>query len=137
MIHVKELRIGNKVKCTISNDAGIYTILAIPEWIKEMSQPIVIDRCPKQTVPIDRLRGIKLTPELLVEYGFKQDRIYKYMYSIETFIIHKMATDSKNKPEVWQLALDYGHSLNTEIDYFHQLQNLYYYLTGKELEYNL
>lgn len=72
MIEAQELRIGNKVKCSISNDAGIYTVLALPGWENNAPEFMVtIDRCPKQTVPISKLRPIKLNHEILTLYGFK------------------------------------------------------------------
>src|ERR1700760_1586224 len=80
MIDPRELRIGNKVKVTIGNDAGVYEVLGIPMWgidgCGDGKNPLVlIDRCPKQLVPINKLKPIKITHDILKKYGFDYDKI--------------------------------------------------------------
>lgn len=77
---------------------------------------------------------IPLTEEWLIKFGFRQDFTYKYRWAIGTFVIHLMMVDSENEKLAYHLALDYGQMLRKPIFSVHQLQNLYYSLTGKELE---
>jgi hypothetical protein len=138
MIDPKELRLWNKVKCTISNDAGIYQVLAMPMWgidgIGDGTDPqILIDRCPKQLVTPHQLKAIPLTEDWLIKFGFKQDFIYKYRWSIDGFVVHLMLVSLNSKKEAYHLALDYGQLLTSPIFSVHKLQNLYFALTGKEL----
>lgn len=138
MINPQELRIGNKVNCTISNDAGIYQILALPMWGMDgkgdgQEPLIMIDRCPKQLVTPNQLRAIPLTEDWLKKSGFKQDRIYKYRWSIETFILHLTFSMEKPNKEYYALALDHAQFLATPVKFIHILQNLYFALTANEL----
>lgn len=132
MLQQNEIRIGNKVKCAISNDHGIYTVLAIPGWYdgeRVLSEPqVTIDRCPKQTVPISKLRPIKLTPEILKEYGFN--------YDLHTYALKNIWLSEGEKGfNLWLAGLSNG--IHTTIHYLHQLQNLHHILFGRELEIKL
>jgi len=79
---------------------------------------------------LDRLEPIPITEEWLLKLGFKnsnmQDCFYTNgnMYGISTSD-HKFRFIQGNL--ICQLVL-------SEINYVHQLQNLYFALTGKELE---
>lgn len=166
-----ELRIGNKVKCKISNDHGVYTVLAIPGWETDSGEFMVtIDRCPKQTVPLEKLRPIKLNEGLLKEYGFSGEVWSKISIGLwpvgpdgynnlvmgrtasadglpycpaieqcsnEGFTIKQAAEIQK----VDGIVDDDAFPLRAKklvvlppIKYLHQLQNLYFSLTLKELE---
>lgn len=109
MIKPNELRIGNYVK-------HIDKIIRI-----ESLHPK--DDDVNDEIPFHCIFGISLTEELLFEFGFLN---FGYRYS---------------KPE---LKLDiikgdgyYLSNVSKEIEYVHQLQNLYFALTNKELEINI
>lgn len=129
MLQIQDLRIGNKVKCSISNDHGVYTVLAIPSWWVDgicMDEPYVtIDRCPKETVPISKLKGWKLTAKTILEYGFQFDKI---TYSKGPI----MLSEASKGFTVWYATLQFG-KLIKPISYFHELQNIFFMLTGVEL----
>jgi hypothetical protein len=137
MIKTEDLRKGNKVKCKISNDAGIYTVLGIPAWgidgNGDGEEPLVlIDRCPKQLVPESKLKPIPLTPEILEAGGFENraNGIYKNdLFNICRFENNKYFLCNPFGTEIY--------SPMKLIEYLHQLQNLYYSLMGKELEVNI
>jgi hypothetical protein len=99
------------------------------------------------------LEPIPLTPELLEKCGFKKwkgrvmenTNIWMKKYEHEAGYF-----DVDNKPVINTSTIGirqyYGHSLpdeffytdhHSKIEYLHQLQNLYYALTGEELEINL
>lgn len=132
MINVKELRIGNKVRCTISNDAGIYQVLGIPMWGMNGEgngkEPLIlIDRCPKELVPPSKLKPIPLTPEVLEKAGFKQFEI-----SWDLLIYYP---DIYLRYENGSIKMGIKH--DTKVKHLHSLQNLIFALTGEELEINL
>lgn len=86
---------------------------------------------------------IALTPELLEKCGFKKGNIcYNNGYSIEL-----LKTDFYLRPS-YEGGFYWGFNLSKDkmdcelndvksIHYLHQLQNLYFALTGEELEINL
>lgn len=137
MIDIKDLRIGNKVKCTISNDAAIYTVLAIPAWGMDGSGDgnnplIIIDRCPKQLVTEKQLKPIPLSPEILEKCGFKnygdafefQPELENVKYRIVDF-------------HGWIFSKGFGewNSEITIVKYLHELQNVFYAIQHQELNY--
>jgi hypothetical protein len=184
MIDPKELRIGNRVKVTIGNDAGIYEVMGIPMWGMDgcgdgIEPLILIDRCPKQLVPPSKLKGIRLTNALLSACGFEGDVWKKKSLGLDMvgpdgfhdlvvgvaqknsycapmikmgtgdgFTIQQAAEIQKDhakrhpdepimKDESF-CPFKMGDSLVLRpVKYLHQLQNLYWCLTGEELEINL
>jgi hypothetical protein len=77
---------------------------------------------------------IPLTPEILVKAGFEnKSSTTDYIFEYGNFIIG--GTRKRLFPSVWgeDGLQDYGDL----IEYVHQLQNLYFALTGKELTFDL
>lgn len=74
---------------------------------------------------------IPLTPEILEKCGFvkRGDWLYK-----EQFIIGFITTDNHFQTE-YKMAGVEGNWKLLDIPYLHQLQNLFYSLTGKELNF--
>ena len=70
----------------------------------------------------DNINPIKLTEEWLVNFGFKKDKIDSTYYKgdFEVFLTE---------------YFKYKDSHLRKINYVHQLQNLYFALTGNELQY--
>lgn len=105
--------------------------LRMGNWLMRDSQPegFLVDA---QTILRMSLSGIRdekpipLTEEWLVKLGFKKDRI-DYWRPDEWFY----AINQKSDGTFW-LAEDECDPV-TEIKYVHQLQNLYFALTGEEL----
>lgn len=76
------------------------------------------------------LEGIPLTEEWLVKFGFEY--YYDNQYSsTQDYLIIEKTTDGYIK-----LSDGYYHD-GVPIKYVHQLQNLYFALTGKELNYSV
>jgi len=120
-MNAKELRIGNYVdrtdyicKVTEIKEDGIFT------------EPLSYkgERLVKQI-----LQPIPLTKEWLLKLGFKQKNdIEFYEYIKDYFIVENEYTDKG----VWDFVTD-DNGMIVEIKYVHQLQNLYFALTEKEL----
>lgn len=128
LIDISELRIGNFVKIKTSNDAAYYPIYAIDG----MGLKVVLGgaRQCEGWKELDLLKPIPLTKELLecIGFTFTDGGIGWHTYKIDNISLSVVPT--KNK----KLLL--GYLINGEyryIQYFHELQNLYYVLHGKEL----
>lgn len=136
---IQELRIGNLVKCKTSNDSAIYSVFQIDG----LGLKVRLSH-PRHTefTPIDRIKPIPLTEEVLLKCGFS-DKDYKQGYIGIDYKSGAMTFDFVlNKPGVmgnWNKC--YTFSLPdyrfVNIDYLHQLQNLFFDLTGEELEVKL
>lgn len=120
-----ELRIGNLVCATIAADG----VTAFGNGKTVLQEKVIASG-----IDIDNANlyvPIPLTEEWLVKLGFKQDFVYKYRYSIKTFVVNRMCCDENG--EYWCLALDYGQALKTKLQSVHQLQNLFFAITAQEL----
>ena len=117
-----ELRIGNLLELTNFIEPS-KVIIVSPRFFSSAiaSSPAVNDFEITQYY-----KPIPLTDEWLVKFGFKRGG---YMSSFEKLTIH-------HKEPVYPNGRVYFNSwaiLNNIPEYVHQLQNLYFALTGKEL----
>ena len=109
------------------------TELRVGNWVKRDYQPdgfqvdvnsfIVCARDPEMYQPIP------LTEEWLLKFGFEKDgnKIYRNgRFFIENLFRNRMT---------FRITINNAESAHTNsIEYVHQLQNLYFALTGTELE---
>jgi len=112
------LRIGNIVKCKISNDNNIYTVVAIDG----VNHKVMLNGTRyKEWISIDKIKPIKLTNEFIL----KIDDVIGDFDSQFTKKVSPSFTLSKNKRNggYW----DYSNQGKTvcQIDYLHELQNIY------------
>lgn len=115
---VNELRIGNVLKEKYSGD-----LLIVIELTK---QRITFDY---QTTEKWQSEPIELTEEILLKCGFVKDEFDNWENETRLGLY---------KPEEFDGYLSiWGDSTVGECNYLHQLQNLYFALTGQELEINL
>jgi hypothetical protein len=151
MIQANELRIGNLVK-----DRG-GKILKLDYWEgpDKIAMEMTFHGFPvhAMTEYIPYLQPIPLTPEILEKCGFKKwkgrvmenTNIWMKKYEHEAGYF-----DVDNKPVINTSTIGirqyYGHSLpdeffytdhHSKIEHLHQLQNLYFALTGEELDVEL
>lgn len=135
MISINELRIGNLVSIenvplgiNTKEDKGIYKIISISNIIN--SNPCITAKNVGCGITvgssIKNLEPIPLTPELLEKCGF--DRLL--------FVYQKDRIDviiDKNRIGIYPNFLS---GMLIICKYLHQLQNMYYAITGEELEIN-
>ena len=76
---------------------------------------------------------VLLTEEILLKCGFEKDKDGVFKRGDCLFWIDKSASYDFG---TIQIALDYSPIINSPCKYLHQLQNLLFTLTGKELEIN-
>lgn len=111
---IRELRIGNLVRHN-AIDGCIYA------WDYEDFRAIQIDAITK-----DDIVPIPITPEWLERFGFE----LRIPHEGEDYIHW-----AHNGFEIWQHNEGFCHDFlfGGDVNYVHQLQNLYYALTGTEL----
>lgn len=125
---IQELRIGNLVKCKMSNDSAIYSVIQIDGFGLKVRLSH-----PRHTefTPIDRIKPIPLTEEILLKCGF--DFSENAYFSPIFNLVSKLRIVGHDG--------DFRLLLNTQmaikVEYLHQLQNLFLDLTGEELEVKL
>lgn len=122
MIDVKELKVGNYLK----DKEGRKIVINRIEYESKNNSFI-------NGKPIDCFIPIKLTKEILLEYGFEE-----YKEKDEVFFRNGDCFQLHQFNQFGDFSYICGDNLNgnfisTRIDFLHQLQNLYFILTGSEL----
>ena len=117
-----ELRIGNWVKWNYeeSSDGNAYPV----EYGYELDD---IKNNPNIVKPIP------LTEEWLEKFGFEQMKLYT---GDNCFVKEKFCVlcDGQLKNYDLRLTFDSDQTIRIKLDYVHSLQNLYFALTGEELQ---
>lgn len=114
----KELRIGNFVQ----TPDGIGTVMILSEY----SASVNVMDCISN---FNHFAGIPITPEWLEQLGFEKDQ-YNVYRSPDTIEFRPLIYDNGIIGyELYRGAVDWLR----HIEYVHQLQNLYFALTKKEL----
>jgi hypothetical protein len=130
MIKPEELRIANLLKTSSKslNYAEIATVRKIePEVI--FFEELWAGEYPSG------IDGIPLTPEWLEKAGFK----YAEGFFADDYTKRPITLYNNPFKEGWTVENLFGQQITEDIlviQYVHQLQNLYYALTGKELEFS-
>lgn len=137
MIQAKELRVGNWVRYNLfPND--FYTIRAVCE---DRIHPIELMEHKNNEIyavhveeGLSMLEPIPLTSEILIQCGFNAapaaDSYSGWLVKISD-TGEKVRIRKSTDGFAWPL---FGHH-EVPVNHLHQLQNLYFALTGKELEY--
>jgi hypothetical protein len=133
MIAANELRIGNWVDAEIGtlkkpNRAnivinGVYTSTPPPSV-----QSYIISY--GRSIDLNNLLPIPLTPEILEKCGFVKQMMWTYAIDIVGNIKLVYYLGEKG----WSIG-NKNYSDFSNLNYLHQLQNLYFSLTGTELKY--
>jgi hypothetical protein len=157
MIKANELRIYNFIGCKKSNDKGIYQVEGIDGWERVFKtpkdkeiyeKPISVGRMETQAVYWDerliricggarndellresQLKPITLTEEWLIKFGFIEWD-YKQFQSPYYSGSHYVIKTGIPSPFNYMV----NDKLIMHIKYVHQLQNIYFLLTGQELK---
>ena len=144
MIQANELRIGNYIdyeKTTHIVD-GVKDNIVYSYWIKDLEQSDLYI-CENNIID-----PIELTEEWLVKFGFlkhKENGRYGYKYYIPILDYNYVVERDFNEYQSHFFGIEYTdcpdpkddyifNSFSFDLKYIHQLQNLYFALTGKELK---
>jgi len=124
----QELRIGNWVSYRGEKEGVVSSIGSNGfETIR------VFNTLPFGSSDLEEYEPIPLTEEWLLRFGFEVAKAYD---SINRYSKGKFELYSCPNPDNWayEYAIMVG-KISIELKHVHQLQNLYYALTGEELEY--
>lgn len=125
-----ELRIGNYVYFKHC-DYDVST----PRKINYTLNPnlVGLERISVNRIEYNNIDPIPLTEEWLLKFGFNYSDDEKCFMSLKVFRTFKFISDYSNNFSTVTYRLN---DTTNEIKYIHQLQNLYFALTGEELTLN-
>lgn len=129
-MNANELRICNYVEIGLKRDlTSIYsTVHQISQtviWVKEPSAPTL------RLMPIETIKPIPLTEEWLLKFGFKKRKNRHLFYWENKIVISEYKDEFEN---FFYPKTGYDIRFSNEIQFIHQLQNLYFALTNTELK---
>lgn len=135
---VNDLRVGNLV---ISNCANSTNDVRVIESIQRVTTErgifeyvwLEYKKDKKIQVYLPNIIGVTLTEEILLKFGFIQDGILFEKEKNAKFAIKKWVVGQSIE---WMIFWGEYHLAEVELKHAHKLQNIYYELTGKELEYH-
>lgn len=122
-MEARELRIGNLVKSKNHPKDSVFIIYKIYE-----NSVVALKSGSLYRFYIDELEPVPLTEELLLKFGFENTHRIDYGELKPCYAIFSLAIMLRHN----SFFVDWIGG-NTEIKYVHQLQNLYFDLTGEEL----
>lgn len=132
-MEANELRLGNLCEYFIQDN------VEKDYWVKNKIDIQDLELCLKEKEYFNKLyRPIPLTPEILSRCGFKRNG-GEYSMELEYPPIKTVFNFPFNKGFMGDhsVYLDFERRWDTKHQYLHQLQNLYFTLTGEELTVNL
>ncbi len=141
MIDLKELRLGNIVL--------LDNVVCPPNFI--CGRPVKLDIFPEGEIyndpKLSPIQAIPLTEDWLLKFGFQSTYEEFDEEDFPCVVEYWLFTDSVTRFEI-DYATKTGYTVNIanvptghaliirrKLEYVHQLQNLYFALTGKELEF--
>lgn len=127
-ISANELRIGNWVLYQGQFKIVRYIQIDRIGSIKKNLQP--------QTILLSKCHGIPLTEEILLKCGFEYSEPFPNIRCILIKDNFEIGLDGDDF-SLNQMSVRINKAIIIKVKYLHQLQNLYFALTGQELEINL
>jgi len=133
-MEAKNFRIGNLVgiKETALHADGCNHLDAIFE-IEELKKDVAQFKGFHAGEYYKDLKGIKLSEEILFLYGFKR-LSEKVIYLPIPQIKSEIHFEKHNYGNVITLQNSLGMFIPNDVEYFHELQNLFFAIKGQELE---
>lgn len=138
---IRGLRVGSLVHCTIFNRVEIYRIAIIDA----VDNTLFLDGVRHRGyVLINKIEPIPLTEDLLLKCGFKyisEEQGFHNFYRIAICDMfgHEFNLDLTNRHEneIQSQFEFYNWDIHFSVGTLHQLQNLYFAITGRELDIKL
>ena len=141
MIQPQELRIGNYLNEEVLGTCIVSQITEKTIWV--LTNNLKEDGTQNKRefhIWIKHLQPIPITEDELIKLGFKKYNNGDYWINLQTHYLELMYSNGFWYPTYAQIDgfLYYDTTAGTLncIKYIHQLQNLYFVLTNKELRYN-
>ena len=134
VMEAKKLRIGNLVGIqeTALHADGCNYLEAIFE-IEELKKDVAQFKGYHSGEYYKDLKGVKINEGLLSLYGFKRSN-ERLIYLPVPEIKSEIHYEKHNYGNVIVLYNDFGSFIPNDIEYLHELQNLFFAITGTELE---
>ena len=132
---LSELRIGNFLSCLDDEFNGLVKIQSINQWTKRVG--VENHTGTYKELPYRLLNPIPLTPDILEKSGFRNVQGDYWIKDADLMLVLDSVWWWTN---VWVGDAEFRFDTLApyrEIESLHQLQNLYFALTGKELEVKL
>ena len=136
MIDVRELRIGNIFKTSDCENFRVGEIYKKEDGFSFVENSVYCNGSLLYGA-VEDLQPIPLTEELLARSGWKEcdDACFiRYVYRNGKFKMNIMICDLKKYILSINDIENRCQICNIEVKYLHQLQNIYYDVTGKELD---
>lgn len=127
MIKVSELRTGNLI---LGDDGKPEEVYNIKDDDRKVINFTILDGCVD--LPTENPQGIPITDEWLERMGFEERYTHNSDGDEINYMKMKAFEDLLYRDGIFSLCC--GSLELPHIEYVHQLQNLFYALTGKELE---
>jgi len=133
MIDKKEIRLGNTIRCIHHLPVGFNAPLLIHADIGEIREYMV--ETADGFYKYKDIGPVPLTEDILLKTGLKKITDTEYIFSksdengVDIYLIKEMNS--------FFLSTEKGGKYSIAIESLHQLQNLYFVLTGRELYVNL
>lgn len=132
-MEAKELRIGNYIDLngTIVKVAGVDAKKMVKHYLPETKQVV-----SKMENRVSNFKPVPITEEWLFKLGFEVKTQVATRCPFECLVKSGVSLITNSKKLIRFGYSGYCGSGEKEIKHVHQLQNLYFALTGKELEIN-
>lgn len=128
-MNTRELRIGNLVKCKMSNDAAVYTVMAIDG----INLKVMLSGARFCTwYDEDKLQPILLTEELLLRCGFEKCSDFGGGADYYSGIIDLSQQFIPTTSDRYYASVIIDGA--KKLKYLHELQNFVFSLTGSEFD---
>lgn len=135
-MEARELRIGNVVNALHhNNDSPNPAKFNLPVIVESVAKDRISTSLGER-IEVEYLSGIPLTEEWLLKMGFVQD--CDGDYTLGTILYYGASRRLNAGPKALWIACyeNYHYDIYTNIQYVHQVQNIYHALTGEELTIN-
>lgn len=123
-----ELRIGNLLKYPAYNKDGSDGVFMVRDIYMDGDKIGLTTGRIQTKVDFDSVAPIPLTAEWLLKFGFTHDK------EQQIYNRHDMCVSYDETYEGYKLYVNHEYETGNSFMYVHQLQNLYFALTGEELK---
>ena len=131
MIDVRELRIGNLV--SYNGDGTIFTVIAV-----DNNGLTIENELETVWLEVDKVSGVDITVERLLGFGFEfinTNKRYGWYLNVSSNRCLLWSYSDEISLEFIDDKVDYNNALmDFRVDSIHQIQNLVYALSHKELK---
>jgi hypothetical protein len=135
MIQANELRIGNLIQCPFEKDGPkhVVTITGLQHQYYPMISWSRPGCCPMPFCHLaDDYEGIPVIEEWLIKFGFVKCHPDEDRWQYELQLPDNNQLEYNERQTKWKWSYN-GVCLPRDPEFVHQLQNLYFALTGEEL----